>query len=331
MKLKIPFGNIIIALVFIIAFYAGTVMEGEIDGFPTNLSANASMDFKTEEKDKEISVVASVIPLNFKQETVLVKNDNIPSTNYTTNIPVLASGQSKKVEIKNDSGYEIDIESLLSKKTEISPEQAAVLILHTHTSEAYTKSEGFLYSESEPYRTQDSEKNIVAVGRVLGDTLEKAGIEVIHDETYHDYPSYTGSYKRALETIEKNLSEHPEILLVLDIHRDALQNEKGEYMKTLAEEGCAQAMVVIGTDGGGLEHDNWRENLAWGLKIQKSVKEKYPAVLRDLHLCAERYNGHTSGGAMIIEIGSNGNTLPEAKKCAALLGECIADVINGYD
>ena len=329
MKFKIPFGNIIIALVFIIAFYAGTVMEGEIGGFPTDLSANAAMDFKTEEKNKEIPVISSVLPLNFKLKTAMVKNDDIPNTNYTTDAPVLASGQSEKVQIKNDSGYEIDIEGLLSKKAEISPGQAAVLILHTHTSEAYTKSEDFLYSESEPYRTQDSEKNIVAVGRVLGDTLKKAGIEVIHDETYHDYPSYTGSYKRALETIEKNLSEHPEILLVLDIHRDALQNEKGEYMKTLAEEGCAQAMVVIGTDSGGLEHDNWRDNLAWGLKIQKAVKEKYPAVLRDLHLCAERYNGHTSSGAMIIEIGSNGNTLPEAKKCAALLGECIADVIKG--
>ena len=65
-----------------------------------------------------------------------------------------------------------------------------------------------------------------------------------------------------------------------------------------------------------------------GVSAQKSVKEKYPAVLRDLHLCAERYNGHTSGGAMIIEIGSNGNTLPEAIKCAQLVGECIVSLIK---
>ena len=239
----------------------------------------------------------------------------------------MTSGQSEKVQIKNDSGYEINIEELLMAKPS-DFKGGAVLIVHTHTSEAYTKDKNDFYDESEPYRTQNSAKNIVAVGRELSKVLTERGVKVFHDETYHDYPSYTGSYKRSLGTVEKNLSEHPEILLVLDIHRDALQNENGTYMKTRAEEGCAQAMVVIGTDAGGLEHKNWRENLSWGLKIQKATKEKYPYLMRNLHLCAERYNGHTSGGSMIIEVGSNGNTLSEAIKCVRLLGECIADVIK---
>ena len=329
MKFKIPFGNIAVACIFIIAFYAGAVMDGAVVEFPVDLSANAAMVFEKEQENREFHIVSSVLPIYFKTKTDKHKADKVPANDYTTDAPVLASEKSNKIKIKNDSGYEIDIEKLLSENNEVSHEKKTVLIMHTHTSEAYTKTKDADYSESEPYRTQDSEKNIVAVGRELEKTLKNNGIDVIHDETYHDFPSYTGSYKRALGTIEKNLFENENILLVLDIHRDALQNERGEYLKTLSEENCAQAMIVIGTDSGGLEHTNWRKNLAWGLKIQKSALMKYPTLMRSVHLCAERYNGHTSEGAMIIEIGSNANTLPEAKRCVTLLGECIADVING--
>ena len=117
---------------------------------------------------------------------------------------------------------------------------------------------------------------------------------------------------------------------MLDIHRDALQSESGEYMKTIADDGCAQAMIVIGTDGSGLVHDNWRKNLALGIKLQKIANDTYPSLMRPIHLCNERYNGHMSQGAMILEIGSNMNTLPEAGKCAQLLGECIAKLIKEY-
>ncbi len=325
MKIKISFINIITDLLFIIAFYFGTMVEKLPEGFPADFSANAAMDFTfPKEGIKEVALINSIIPLHFK---ISSKKEIRSNNNYTTDIPVLTSGQNEKVEIKNDSGYEVDIEEILMAKPS-APEGAAVLIVHTHTSEAYTKDENDFYEESEPYRTQNSDKNIVAVGRELSKVLEERGIKVYHDETYHDYPSYTGSYKRSLETVQKNLKEHPEILLVLDIHRDALQNESKAYMKTKAEEGCAQAMIVIGTDAGGLEHKNWRENLSWGLKIQEVTKKKYPSLMRNLHLCAERYNTHTSGGSMIIEVGSNGNTLPEALKCIRLLGECIGDAIN---
>ena len=325
MKIKISFINIITALLFIIAFYFGTMVEKLPEGFPADFSANAAMDFNFTKKGiKEIALINSIIPVSLVPNS---KKEIDLNNNYTTDIPVLTSSQSEKVQIKNDSGYEINIEEMLRSKP-YATEGAAVLIVHTHTSEAYTKDENDFYEESEPYRTQNSDKNIVAVGRELSKVLTDRKIKVYHDETYHDYPSYTGSYKRSLETVQRNLKEHPEILLVLDIHRDALQNESKNYMKTRAEEGCAQAMIVIGTDAGGLEHKNWRENLSWGLKIQEVAKKKYPSLMRDLHLCAERYNTHTSGGSMIIEVGSNGNTLSEAIKCVRLVGECIADVIN---
>ena len=89
------------------------------------------------------------------------------------------------------------------------------------------------YIESDPFRTQDETKNIVYIGNIIEKVLKDNKIDVIHDKTIHDYPSYTGSYKRTLTTAQNILNENREIDIVLDIHRDALQSEGGEYMKTL--------------------------------------------------------------------------------------------------
>ncbi len=63
--------------------------------------------------------------------------------------------------------------------------------------------------------------NVVAVGDEICRVLEENGIKTVHDTTYHDYPSYQGSYTRALSTIETQLKNNPTIEIVLDVHRDA--------------------------------------------------------------------------------------------------------------
>ena len=327
--IKIPVWNILFSLLFVFGFFAGTIMAAP-SGIIADLSANAIIDVEIEpqkKQNKNIKTLSIVLPV--VKETTEGQPSNSPLPQYNTNAPILASNSDEKIRIKNDTSYEINTDKILSEPFEI--KGGKVLILHTHTSEAYTKTADADYAESDPYRTQESEKNIVAVGREIADVLRENGIEVVHDETYHDYPSYTGSYRRALETAQKNISESGEFSLILDIHRDALLNENGEYMKTMAKingEEMAQALLVIGTNGGGLEHPDWKNNLKTALNLQKIMKEKYPPLARDLHLCNERYNGHMGDGAMIIEIGSNGNTLPQAIKCARLVGECIVSLIK---
>ena len=327
---KISFLNIIFSLIFIFSFFIGTVVKlPKTRGVIAVFSANAIMHTNAPKKEKSVfDKVASVLPIKKAENTVHpVKKQS----NYITDIPVLSRDEGGGIGIRNDTGENIDVSALLKEELSVKKGEIQVLILHTHTSEAYTKTADTEYEESDAYRTQDNSKNIVAVGEVMADTLRQNGIGVIHDKTYHDYPAYAGAYKRALDTIAKNTAENQGITLVIDVHRDALQNQSGEYMKTMAEingEKCAQALIVIGTDKGGLEHKNWRENLKWGLHLQKTMNEKYPGLSRNLHLCNERYNGHTSDGAMIIEIGSNGNTLHEAKRTAKLVGECISSLLN---
>ncbi len=236
---------------------------------------------------------------------------------------------SKGSIIDNASGYEINTEELL--KEDMKPLSKNILILHTHTGEAYTPSPGYEYVASDAYRTQDSSHNMLAIGEVMAKTLTEKGLFVTHNKTVHDYPSYSGSYDRSLESAQKEIQKNPQIGIVLDIHRDAIGGEDG-YLKPVCEingEKCAQVLLVVGTDALGLENPNWKRNLRVALSLQQIMNEKYPDLARPIGLRQERFNSHISDCALLIEIGANGNTQKEAELCARLVSECLSELILG--
>lgn len=211
-----------------------------------------------------------------------------------------------------------------------------VLILHTHGSEAYTMPPGEEYEASGDCRTTDCNYNVVRVGDEIAKTLEAAGIQVLHDGTLHDYPEYSGAYGRSLEAAEQAMAEYPAISLVLDIHRDAISDADGSPYKAvsgIAGVNAAQMSFIIGTDGGGLEHPGWRENLKLAAALQQRLLDRYPTLMRPISVRNSRYNQHLSPGALLVEMGAAGNSLDEALLSARLLGEAIAETFlgNGYD
>jgi stage II sporulation protein P len=235
--------------------------------------------------------------------------------------------------IKNETTKSIDIGKMLKEKIRINPDKNGpiVLIVHTHTSEAYTPTKENYYIESDPDRTEDERYNIVRVGGELAQELEKLGVQVLHDKTCHDYPSYNGSYRKSLSTITNIIEKYPSICLVLDIHRDAFELSNGKKLKvatTINERKVAQIMQVIGTDELGLEHKNWHENLKFALHLQKNIVKDYAELARPINLREERFNQHVTYGSLIIEIGSNGNTLEEALESCKYLADAISVTIN---
>lgn len=205
-----------------------------------------------------------------------------------------------------------------------------VLIVHTHASEAYTMPPGEEYVPSGECRTTDCAYNVVRVGDELAQTLEDAGLTVLHDTTLHDYPEYSGAYNRSLETVEAYLEEYPTISFVLDVHRDAIAGTDGSMYKVVSSaEGVntAQMSWVVGTDGGGLEHPQWRENLKLAVAVQQHLAEKYPTLMRPITVRNSRYNQHTTTGSLLIEMGAAGNSLDEALFSARLLGKALAEVL----
>ncbi len=235
------------------------------------------------------------------------------------------------IYLKNRTDYQIRVEDYLEKPLEY-PEGSAVLIIHTHGSEAYNPAGEDIYVPSDPSRTVDREFNVVRVGDELERVLEARGITVYHDRELYDYPVYVGSYERALEGIKAQLEAHPEIAVVIDLHRDALEADDGTVYKTVADIGdtpCAQVMLICGTNFSGLKHPDWRENLGLAMKLQRSMTENYPTLARPLKISENRYNQHMTHGSLIAEVGTNGNTLQEALTAVRYFGECLAQVLNG--
>lgn len=211
----------------------------------------------------------------------------------------------------------------------LSPEEGPkVLIVHTHGSEAYTMPPGEEYEASSDCRTTDCAFNVVRVGDELAKTLEDAGIGVLHDTTLYDYPEYSGAYGRSLAAAEEAIARHPSISLVLDIHRDAISDADGSPYKvvsSVAGLNAAQMSFIIGTDGGGLEHPDWQENLKFAAALQQQLLDDYPTLMRPISVRNSRYNQHVSPGALLVEMGAAGNSLDEALLSARLLGEALAE------
>lgn len=205
-----------------------------------------------------------------------------------------------------------------------------ILIVHTHGSEAYTMPAGQGYEACGECRTTDQACNVVRVGEELKGVLEEAGLTVLHDTTLHDYPEYSGAYGRSLKTVEDYLEQYPSLVYVLDLHRDAIYDGDGNPYKVVSGVNgmnAAQMSFVIGTDGGGLEHPGWRENLKLAAAVQQALTEDFPTLMRPITVRNSRYNQHVTPGALLVEVGAAGNSLDEALLSARLLGSTLAEVI----
>ena len=235
------------------------------------------------------------------------------------------------IRIDNSTEYTIDTARLLTEGPDITltEGQPQILIIHTHSSEAYTMDDFDRYEPSDTTHTQDTKYNIVRVGDVLTDALRGYGLEVIHDRSIYDYPSYTGSYTRTGEAIGQYLEKYPSLAIVIDLHRDAIGSGDVVY-KTVAEDEdipCAQTMFVMGSNAGGLEHPDWEKNLKLALYLQAAVHLQHPTLQRPIKLVKERYNQQLTTGSLILEVGSNGNTLAEALQAVEFFAEAAGPAL----
>ena len=229
------------------------------------------------------------------------------------------------VKIKNETSFELTQE-ILSQRIEVSKEN--IIIFHTHTCESYTSSEKYQYQPTGNYRTTDNNFSVVRVGAELTKYLQGYGYKIIHNTTYHDYPAYSGSYNRSLNTVE-NILKNNNSDIIIDIHRDAI-GSRADYAPTvkIGEDYVAQLMFVIGTNGGGLWHPNWRQNLQFAIEVQEKANELYPGLFKTMILRNSRYNQHLGKAASIIEVGATGNTLEQTLNSMKYLSKVLDEVLK---
>lgn len=238
------------------------------------------------------------------------------------------------VYITNSTKHKLVPQELLKNfSAELSPDSPQILIIHTHGSEAYTPPKGTKIVYSGNHRTADPRYSVIRVGDEMAKVFESAGISVLHDRTRYDYPSYNDAYHRSLAAIQSYLIQYPSIHFILDVHRDAIEDAKGnEYKVVSVIKGTgtsAQVTIVVGSDGQGLPHPKWMENLRLAVAIQQDALNRYPTLMRPILLRNSRYNQHATTGSLLVEVGAAGNSPDEAVLAGRLFAQRMTEVLQG--
>lgn len=234
--------------------------------------------------------------------------------------------QTPKIFVSNQTSYTVNTDSALLANLVsggLYAEGPTVLIYHTHGTESYLS--GPTYEEGETFRSENTAENIVAVGEAFANELREYGVGVCHDTVMYDKENYSESYAKSKKAVQDWLSVFPSIRYVIDIHRDSvvLSDKQVKLIAEIDGETAAQIMIVVGTDEGGSAHTGWLDNFVTAVHLQSALNELYPTLARPIYLRAESFNQNSSAGALLLEIGSCGNTLEEAKTAAKLAARAM--------
>ena len=238
------------------------------------------------------------------------------------------------VDVNNKTSQSIDIKGLLNTKPSfgnITRDEPYILIYHTHSTEGYELLDLGWYSNDYVSRTEDTAKNMIRVGDELTLALQEAGFKVIHDRNIYD-KSYNGAYDRSRVVVEEYLEKYPSIVLTLDVHRDAIHYDDGTKCKptaTVNGKKAAQVMIITGCEGEGVENfPRWEENLVFSVHLQNQVEESYEGLMRPIFFCNRKYNMNVTPCSVLLEFGTDANTLEEAVYSARLIGDSLGKLLD---
>ncbi|MEG2290771.1 MAG: stage II sporulation protein P [Clostridium sp.] len=205
-----------------------------------------------------------------------------------------------------------------SLKKILDPSNPEILLYHTHTMEAYAEAAGG--------QTDNVDANIVGVGEVLVKELEENyGISVVHDKTNYTTPHYPTAYDRSRIGLQKYLSEYNDFKLVIDLHRDGV-DDKSLVTTTLNDQTLSKFLFVTAQN-----NSNYDANAKVVEDLYNIGNELFPEIIKPTRIFPSGYNGFNqefANGSMIIEVGAHTNTAQEARLTAKYIARIIAEYIN---
>ena len=216
------------------------------------------------------------------------------------------------------------------KETKLTVDKEApgphILLYHTHSQETFSDS-----------RTGEKKDSIVGAGEVLASLLEEYGYEVLHHQGEYDVESRDYAYSNSLPTITKILEENPQIQVVIDLHRDAVQ-EDTKLVTNLKGKQVAKVMFFNGLSHSKeqgeipyLKNPYLKENLAFSFQMKVACDEYYPGFARNIYLRAYRYNMHLCPKTLLIELGAQTNTVEEIRNALYPLAHTLDIVLSGKE
>ena len=225
---------------------------------------------------------------------------------------------------------QINADALLSPEMQIEKNagKPQILIYHTHSQEAFADSV-----------SGDVSATIVGMGDYLTELLmEKYGYCVIHNTSVFDMIDgkldRNAAYNLAEAEISQILEENPSVEVVIDLHRDGLDGEK--MVTDINGKPTAKIMFFNGLSrtarNGAIDYlpnPYIAENLAFSFQLQLKAEEYYPGFTRNIYLQSLRYNLHLRPRALLVEAGSQLNTVEEEKNAMEPLADILDMVLSG--
>lgn len=226
---------------------------------------------------------------------------------------------------------QFDLQAALDRQIYVEKDAAKpqILIFHTHSQEDFV--------DSVP---GDASTTIVGVGEHLANVLtNQYGYQVIHDTTVYDYVDgvldRSKAYTYAERGIEKILQDNPSIEVVLDIHRDGV-NENVHLTTQIDEQSTAKIMFFNGIShtkmNGDIEYlknPYIQDNLALSLQMYLMGNSLYPGLMRKNYINGYRYCLHFRPWSMLVEVGAQNNTLEEECRAVEALAKMLDCVLSG--
>ena len=211
------------------------------------------------------------------------------------------------------------------------PLEPQILIYHSHSQETFSDS-----------REGEEEDSIVGVGNYLTSLLtEKYGYQVIHIKEAFDMMSgeldRSKAYDYACDYVEKVLEENPSVEVVIDLHRDGIDENRRLVTEINGKE-TAQILFYNGlsyTNTQGqvsyLPNPYIQDNLAFSFQLEYQAALYYPTFYRGIYLAGLRYNLHLRKKSLLLEAGAQTNTVQEVKNAMEPFADILNRVLKGSD
>ena len=308
-------------------------MNNENNNYNENKNNESNSDNKNDSAERDNGGFGD--EQGYIQDDYILPAGSIPKTDAT--IPY-AYESLINYDFVHDNFYVIPAHTALSRDL-LKPEEfikmdlsvnnkrPCILLYHTHSQEAFADSCG-------------SDMTIVQVGDYLAQLLEeKYGFEVIHINTEFDMVEGNLDRSKAYTYAEKEISdvleEHPEIDMVIDLHRDGV-NENLHFVTDIDGKPTAKVMLFNGISYSNNQEDidylynpYLKENLALTYQMYLLGKTYYPDFFRCIYIEAYRYNLHLCKRSMLIEAGAQTNSFAEVINAMEPLAELIARELVG--
>ena len=223
----------------------------------------------------------------------------------------------------------LDAASFLAEDLSIvkNPAVPQILIYHTHSQEEFADSvEG------------DAGTTIVGMGDVLADALEAKGYQVIHDTGVYDLVDgvldRSAAYDYARTAVEELLAQYPTIQVVIDLHRDGVEGQK--FVTEIDGKPCSKVMFFNGISRNQqgeisyLPNPYIKQNLAFSFQMEFAARQQYPGFTRNIYLKAERFNLHLRPRSVLIEAGTQLNTVEEERNAMEILANLLDEVLQQH-